>query len=180
MAAPVSPPPKRSRDTHDYSAGFSDCVDPVVTFFVVRWDGSGHAGPVDTTSWNWGPSNSSVSDVYIAKLFDAIHARLGPQFNVHTCRIADSSALRELTAKIQDGAVLPGQIPGQACATAVVGLYFLWPTCFRDGASACSSSSAGFVEEDAAFSLLRAVEVGGWEAPTLIHLRNCPNNKVAK
>lgn len=151
-------------DTHrqprtDHSKGFPSCESPKVTFFVVRWDAGASAGPVSTTSWNWGSANSSVSDEYIARLFDAVWREYGERYNVHTARVGNSEDLWRLSRAIADGDVVPGKVQGQQRATDVVGLYFVWPTCFRDGASACSSSAAGFVEKDAAMQLMQSVEV---------------------
>lgn len=144
----------------DHSEGYPHPAEattpPMVTFFVVRW-----ASGVDTRESDWGCANSSVSGTYIRQLFDAVHRLLGRKYNVQTCPVRSSAELRRLTTRIRTGELRPGRMAGELSGKQIVGLYFLWPTVFSDGASACSSSSGGFVEQAALFELMREVERRG-------------------
>jgi len=133
----------------NHADGYSPST-PAAAFLAVRW-----GGPLDTVEENWGAANSSVSGTYAEGLFGAIHGLFGESYSVTTRRVSCSADLRQLTDDVHSGKL---QLP-KAPITAA--LYFLWPTTFYDGASACSSSSGGFVEEGAFFDLLRAVEGRG-------------------
>lgn len=57
---------------------------PAVSFLAVRWGGGlekDGVGEVATTTENWGPTNSSVSDSYINAFFDQVQMVRSPLIN---------------------------------------------------------------------------------------------------
>ena len=97
-----------------------------VSFAALRWGGQ-PGSEVNTTSENWGPSNSSVSTTYINALFEQAYQQIGLDYQVLSLFVGgadDLSALSDSAPGIVD---LLRRHSERICA-----MYFLWPVTYGD------------------------------------------------
>ena len=119
--------------------------------FIVAWDWKGSA-PMD---FNWGPAGASCSRKYRELLTSQVHAlaqKRSIRFVEQVRLVTSSKDLVSLERKLQGKQLPPGS----------VGLYFLWPTQFKDGPNLTPESCpGGYVEEAALFKLMHTAEQNG-------------------
>eukprot|EP00658_Telonema_sp_P-2_P047656 TRINITY_DN36256_c0_g2_i1.p1 TRINITY_DN36256_c0_g2~~TRINITY_DN36256_c0_g2_i1.p1 ORF type:complete len:363 (-),score=47.19 TRINITY_DN36256_c0_g2_i1:115-1203(-) len=126
----------------------SDDLDPELTFVVVRWGGETRCDPVTDGDGGWGPTGSNVSDPYVKYFFErVVWPTMGPNYQVLTVFVRHSSDL----AKIH-----PPSLLHMCHARKVVGMYFLWPSCFQD-----SADMPGYVNQAALIQLMSDMEATG-------------------
>ena len=114
---------------------------------LVRWGGEDAPESCSGThAGGWGPSGAVPSALYCAQLLDAIHARLGTNYEAVTCYVASGDDLRRLCER----RVL-GLVSGSAHYGA---LYLLWPTQFDDG----TAGRPGMVPAPPFFDLVQRLE----------------------
>eukprot|EP00966_Prymnesium_polylepis_P105315 2438935-Prymnesium_polylepis.1 len=118
---------------------------PSLSVIVVRWNGE--LSLFDDTQW--GGLSSSVSDTYIGSFCDALHACIGPDYEVLSVFVQSGEDLRRLQPS-----ALAARLSGRhRCA-----LYFLWPTTFRDGTAL---QQMGMVPAPPYFAAMQGLEAAG-------------------
>ena len=114
---------------------------PRLSLLAVRWGGPPETA-VDTSAFNWGPTNSSVSSTYANTLFEVAHDIVGTDLEIRTAFVSSAEELRQLSdAAPEVAATLTG--------TSRAALYFLWPATYGEPGSTVDGSlelGGGFVE----------------------------------
>lgn len=114
---------------------------PKLSLLAVRWGGPPETA-VDTSAFNWGPTNSSVSSTYANTLFEVAYDFVGTDLDIRTLFVSSAEELRELSAAAPE---LTATLTGTSCAA----LYFLWPATYGEPGSTIDGSlelGGGFVE----------------------------------
>ena len=129
---------------------------PCISLLVVRWGSP--TTPFDDAEWGGQPGeevplsglSASVSNQYIGAVCDeTLHRRLGPNYEVLSVFVRSSDDLARL--QYSD---LAARLRGRHKC----GLYFLWPTRFRDGSP---KQQVGMVNAPALFGVMEGMEAVG-------------------
>ena len=105
---------------------------PKLSLLAVRWGGPPETA-VDTTAFNWGPTNSSVSSTYANTLFEVAHDIIGTELEVLTAFVSSAEELRRMS----DAAP---EVTAALTGTYQAALYFLWPATYGEVGSTVDGS----------------------------------------
>jgi hypothetical protein len=124
---------------------------PRLSILAVRWGGTRDTA-VTTSTENWGATNSSVSDDYIAALFDRVYESLGADHQIISAFVSGAEQLTKLSAS---SAAITSALAGrQQCA-----MYFLWPASYYSIEPGGSMTlGGGFVEQSSLFGTMQRLE----------------------
>ncbi|CAD7923226.1 unnamed protein product [Amoebophrya sp. A25] len=120
---------------------------PILSVLSVRWGGNQAVDPVTEGVGGWGAIGSTCSDNYINSFESQIFNTVGPQYEIFSCFIQNSSELQKLKSPL-----IRHQLRGKY----VGAQYYLWPIGFDDG-----HDYPGYVEREELFNLIMYQECAG-------------------